>query len=86
MNRIVSLPTTPLPIVEPRPYSYENELTGVPMTASMTPFTADDIAYLIGHADVIIQSHQLTPIHTHMNPFQELGEVNDKLHFTQNMQ
>jgi hypothetical protein len=30
-------PSTPLPIVEPLPYSYESELTGVPMTASMTP-------------------------------------------------
>ena len=28
---------TPLPIVEPLPYSYGSELTGVPMNASMTP-------------------------------------------------
>ena len=28
---------TPLPITEPMPYSSESELTGVPMTASMTP-------------------------------------------------
>jgi hypothetical protein len=90
MNRIVSLPTTPLPIVEPLPYCYEQELTGVPTTASMTPFnttafTSDDIAYLIGHVDGIVQSHQLTPILTHVNPFHELNEVNDKVHFTQNM-
>ncbi len=90
MNRIVSLPTTPLPIVEPLPYSYEHELTGVPMTASMTPFnttafTSDDIAYLIGHVDGLVQSHQLTQIPIHGNPFHELNEVNDKVHFTQNM-
>ncbi len=90
MYRIVSLPTTPLPIVEPLPYSYEHELTGVPMTASMTPFnttafTSDDIAYLIGDVDGIVQSHQLTPIPTHVNSFHELNEVNDKVHFTQNM-
>ena len=30
-------PTTSLPIVEPIPYSSGSELTGVPMTASMTP-------------------------------------------------
>jgi hypothetical protein len=30
-------PSTPLPIIEPLPYSSESELTGVPMTASMTP-------------------------------------------------
>jgi hypothetical protein len=30
-------PTTPLPIIEPLPYSDKSELTGVPMTASMTP-------------------------------------------------
>ncbi len=30
-------PTTPLPTIEPLPYSSESELTGVPMTASMTP-------------------------------------------------
>jgi hypothetical protein len=29
--------STPLPIIEPLPYSLDNELTGVPMTASMTP-------------------------------------------------
>jgi hypothetical protein len=30
-------PSTPLPIIEPLPYSPDSELTGVPMTASMTP-------------------------------------------------
>ncbi len=30
-------PSTPLPIIEPLPYSSESVLTGVPMTASMTP-------------------------------------------------
>ena len=30
-------PSTPLPIIEPLPYSSDSELTGVPMTASMTP-------------------------------------------------
>ena len=30
-------PTTPLPTIEPLSYSLESELTGVPMTASMTP-------------------------------------------------
>ena len=33
----VQHPSTPLPIVEPLPYSYGSELTGVPMNASMTP-------------------------------------------------
>jgi hypothetical protein len=32
-----SLPNNPFPIVEPLPYSYAHALTGVPMTASMTP-------------------------------------------------
>jgi hypothetical protein len=90
MNRSVSTPTTPLPIVEPLPYCYDHELTGVPMTASMTPFNltglqADDIAFLIGHADGIVQYHQLTSIPTHVNLFDDLNEVNDKVHFTQNM-
>jgi hypothetical protein len=30
-------PSTPLPIIEPLPYPLDSELTGVPMTASMTP-------------------------------------------------
>jgi hypothetical protein len=30
-------PSTPLPIIEPLPYSSKSELTGIPMTASMTP-------------------------------------------------
>ena len=87
MNRLVSpSPTTPLPIVEPLPYSYAHELTGVPMTASMTPgLSADDIAYMIGHAEGIIQYDQFTPIPTHVNIFDKLSEVNDKVHFTQNM-
>jgi hypothetical protein len=60
------------------------------MTASMTPstsaaLTADDIAFLIGHADGIVQTHELTPIPTHVNPFHGLSEVNDKVNFTQNM-
>ncbi len=33
----VQHPSTSLPIVEPLPYTYGSELTGVPMTASMTP-------------------------------------------------
>ncbi len=87
MNRIVSPPpTTPLPIVEPLPYSHAHELTGVPMTASMTPgLSADDIAYMIGHADGIIHYDQFTPIPKHVNLFDKLSEVNDKVHFTQNM-
>jgi hypothetical protein len=44
---------------------------------------ADDIAFLIGHADGIVQTHQLTPIPTHVNPFHGLSEVNDKVNFTQ---
>jgi hypothetical protein len=56
------------------------------MTASMTPgFSADDIAYLIGHADEIIQYDQFTPIPTHVNLFDKLSEVNDKVHFPHNM-
>jgi hypothetical protein len=87
---IPSLTTKPLPIVEPIPYSYAHALTGVPMTASMNPShpttgIADDIAFLIGHADGIVQSHQLTPIPTHVNRFRALNEVNDKVNFTQNM-
>jgi hypothetical protein len=31
------MPTSPLPTIEPLPYSSESDLTGVPMTASMTP-------------------------------------------------
>ncbi len=31
------LPSTPLPTIEPLPHSFGSELTGVPMTASMTP-------------------------------------------------
>jgi hypothetical protein len=31
------IPTTPLPTIEPLPYSLESKLTGVPMPASMTP-------------------------------------------------
>jgi hypothetical protein len=31
------LPSTPLPTIEQLPYSFGSELTGVPMTASMTP-------------------------------------------------
>ncbi len=30
-------PSTPLPIIEPLPYPLDSELSGVPMTASMTP-------------------------------------------------
>jgi hypothetical protein len=33
----IQQPSTPLPIIEPLPYSSDSELTGVPMTASMTP-------------------------------------------------
>jgi hypothetical protein len=85
-----SLTNNPLPIVEPLPYSYAHALTGVPMTASMTPFNsaamkADDIAFLIGHVDGIVQTHQLTPIPTHANQFNALHEINDKVNFTQNM-
>jgi hypothetical protein len=34
-------PTPSLPTIEPLPYSLESELTGVPMTASMTPTEAE---------------------------------------------
>ncbi len=36
-NHPTQPPETPLPTIEPLPYSNESELTGVPMTASMTP-------------------------------------------------
>ena len=83
------LPTLPVvepfqlaPTVEPLSYSLDDYLDDVPRS----PLTAEDIAYLIEHTDGIVQSHQSTPIPTHVTTFQLLHEVNDKQLLTQNMQ
>ncbi len=70
------------PIVEPLPYTNTDYLDDVPRS----PFTADDIAYLIRHTDGIVRFPQTTPIIPHVNTYQLLDEVNDKILFTQNMQ
>ena len=90
MTRIQDpLPTLPVveplplaPTVEPLTYSPDDYLDDVPRS----PLTAEDIAYLIGHTDGTVQSHQSTSIPTHVNTFQLLHEVNDKQFLTQNMQ
>jgi hypothetical protein len=48
--------------------------------------TADDIAYLIGHVDGVVQTTKFQPINEHSNRYTGLSEVEDKLTFTQNMQ
>jgi hypothetical protein len=81
---------TILPIVEPlfSTYSYSQTLTGIftPTDTISTPFeqalTADDIAFLIGHADGVVQTHELSLIPTHKNKYEDLQEVYDKINFT----
>jgi hypothetical protein len=81
-----------LPIVEPlSTYTYSQALTGIFTTADeISPsiekaLTADDIAFLIGHTDGVVQTHELSPITTHKNRYEDLQEVYDKITFTQNM-
>jgi hypothetical protein len=83
---------TILPIVEPlSTYTYSQALTGIFTTADdISPsiekvLTADDIAFLIGHANGVVQTHELSPITTHKNIYEDLQEVYDKITFTQNM-
>ncbi len=83
---------TILPIVEPlSTYTYPQALTSLFTTAeeintsSAKALTADDIAFLIGHADGVVQTHELSPIPKHKNIYEDLQEVYDKITFTQNM-
>jgi hypothetical protein len=79
-----------LPIVEPlSTYTYSQALTGIVTTTDANSthiekaLTADDIAFLIGHADGVVQKHDLSPILTHKNIYEDLHEVHDKINFTQ---
>jgi hypothetical protein len=66
-----------LPLLQPTQHEDVNTTTGV---------IDDDIAYLIGHVDGVVQVQELTPLREHRNRYADLGEVVDKLTFTQNMQ
>jgi hypothetical protein len=87
---------TTLLIVEPLlPKTYMQALTGFttppqtiedPIAIALNDLTGDDIAFLIGHTDGVVETHELSPILTHENIYNDLTEVCDKLNFTQNMQ
>jgi hypothetical protein len=77
-----------LSIVEPlSTYTYSQALTGIFTTVDDSnprieeALTADDIAFLIGHADGVVQTHALSPISKHQNIYEDLQEVHDKLTF-----
>jgi hypothetical protein len=57
-----------------------------PIALGFNILTGDDIAFLIGQADGVVATHELTPILTHKNIYTTLPEVCDKNNFTQNMQ
>jgi hypothetical protein len=87
---------TTLPIVEPLlPNTYMQALTGFttppqtiedPIASALNDLTGDDIAFLIGHTDGVVETHELSPILPHKNIYNDLPEVCDKINFTQNMQ
>jgi hypothetical protein len=53
---------------------------------SIDSMRSDDLAFLIGHQDGLVQEHVFKPIPQHPNAFTTLQEVDDKTLFTQNMQ
>jgi hypothetical protein len=83
-------------IVEPLlPYTYMHALTGFttpppttadPIASALNALTGDDITFLIGHTDGMVQTHEVAPILTHKNIYNDLSEVCDTTNFTQNMQ
>ena len=82
-----------LPIVEPIQPHFELSprmfLTPSPPTDldfSIDSMRSDDLAFLIGHQDGLVQEHVFKPIPQHPNAFTTLQEVDDKTLFTQNMQ
>ena len=87
---------TTLPIVETLlPNTHMQALTGFatppptiedPIASALTTLTGDDIAFLIGHTDGEVKTHELSPLLPHKNIYNDLTEVCDKINFTQNMQ
>jgi hypothetical protein len=87
---------TTIPIVEPLlPNPYMQVPTGFatppptvadPIALDFNILTGDDIAFLIGRADGVVATHELTPNLTHKNIYTTLPEVCDKINFTQNKQ
>ncbi len=82
-----------LPIVEPiQPHTELSPrmfLTPSPPTDldfSIDSMRSDDLAFLIGHQDGLVQAHVFKSIPQHHNAFTTLPEVDDKTLFTQNMQ
>ena len=73
------------PLVEPNPATYLQAPTVVKVEET-TVLTAEDIAYMIGHTDGVVKSKEFTPFSEHRNRYAGLGEVEDKVVFTQNMQ
>ncbi len=60
--------------------------TAVVTIDDTTVLTAEDIAYMIGHTDGVVKSKEFTPFREHRNRYAGLGEVEDTVVFTQNMQ
>jgi hypothetical protein len=76
-------PLQPHPALSPRMFLTPSPPTNFPFTIDST--RSDDLAFLIGHQDGLVQADIFNPISPHPNVFNTLPEVNDKALFSQNM-